>query len=216
MEANGNGTSPDHPARGMRASDRDRDAVARILQDAAGEGRITLEELEERLDRTYRARTYADLEPITADLPGDRVVPPPVGLAPRPRANRPQADAPLVMRAKAGTIARRGNWYVPRRVEVSNPYGDIRLDFRQATLLSDVIHIEVHGPWGQTKIILPESATARAKVDTSWFGSLDSEVPEVPAPPAPHFRITGSVKGGSLKVRYRRRLDDWTAWSDWG
>ncbi|MDA0562830.1 DUF1707 domain-containing protein [Streptomonospora sp. S1-112] len=217
MEANADSTSPHHhPARAMRASDRDRDAVARILQAAAGEGRITLEELEERLDRTYSARTYAELEPITADLPGGRVAPPSAGITPRRGAEAAQADTPLVIRAKAGTIARRGNWYVPRRVEVSNPYGQIRLDFRHATLLGDVIEIDLHAPWGQAKIILPEEATAQTEIDTSWLGSLDSEVPQVPAPPAPHFRISGNVKGGSVKVRYRRRVDDWTAWADWG
>ena len=55
--------------RHQRASDADREAVAEVLRRAAGDGRLTLEELEERLDSTYSARTYGDLEPIVADLP---------------------------------------------------------------------------------------------------------------------------------------------------
>ncbi|MUL42210.1 DUF1707 domain-containing protein [Streptomonospora sp. PA3] len=199
----------------MRASDGDRDRVARILQDAVAEGRITLDELGERLDRTYRARTYADLAPITADLPAAQAAPP----SPVPRrtaAPGAGAPAPLVIRSTAGTVVRRGNWRVPQRVEVSNPYGDTRLDFHEATLLAGTVDVLVHCPWGHAKIVLPDGATAVAGVDTSWFGSFDSAVPDTPAPPAPHFRITGNVKGGALKVRYRRRVDDWADWDLWG
>ena len=52
----------------LRVSDKERHEVAEVLREAAGEGRITLEELDERLEATYAARTYADLVPLTADL----------------------------------------------------------------------------------------------------------------------------------------------------
>src|SRR5687768_8154251 len=52
----------------LRISDNDRQKVAEVLRDAAGEGRIDLEELDERLELTWGAKTYADLVPITADL----------------------------------------------------------------------------------------------------------------------------------------------------
>ena len=53
----------------LRAGDGDRDAVAEQLREAHAEGRLTIEELEDRLDKTYAARTFADLAPLTADLP---------------------------------------------------------------------------------------------------------------------------------------------------
>ena len=56
------------PAR-LRVSDTDRHQVAEILRQAAGEGRIDLAELDERLEATYAAKTYADLVPLTVDLP---------------------------------------------------------------------------------------------------------------------------------------------------
>ena len=59
----------------LRASDADRERVAERLRAAAGEGRLTADELEERLERAFAAQTEADLEPLTADLPR----------APRPR-----------------------------------------------------------------------------------------------------------------------------------
>jgi len=53
----------------LRASDADRERVADRLQAAAGEGRLTAEELEGRLELAFSARTEAELEPLTADLP---------------------------------------------------------------------------------------------------------------------------------------------------
>jgi len=53
----------------LRASDADREAIAERLRAAAGEGRLTLEEADERLAAAYAARTVAELAPLTADLP---------------------------------------------------------------------------------------------------------------------------------------------------
>jgi Domain of unknown function (DUF1707) len=53
----------------IRAADSDRERVADRLRDAAAEGRLDSEELEERLERALRARTYAELEALMADLP---------------------------------------------------------------------------------------------------------------------------------------------------
>jgi hypothetical protein len=64
----------------LRASDADRDAVAERLRAAAVEGRLEPDELEERLHRALRARTYGDLDPLLVDLPPRRPV------APRQRA----------------------------------------------------------------------------------------------------------------------------------
>jgi hypothetical protein len=62
----------------LLASDADRERVAERLRGAAGEGRLTPAELEERLEGAFSARTEAELEPLVADLP----LPP---RAPRPR-----------------------------------------------------------------------------------------------------------------------------------
>ena len=56
----------------LRASDADREAVAAKLHQAAVEGRLDAEELEERLDLALRARTYGDLRRLVADLPAAR------------------------------------------------------------------------------------------------------------------------------------------------
>ena len=58
----------------MRAGDEDRQAVADRLKTALDEGRLDLAEYDERLQRTYAAKTYADLDGLLSDLPG--TVPP--------------------------------------------------------------------------------------------------------------------------------------------
>jgi hypothetical protein len=53
----------------MRASDQDRDKVAAVLREHMAAGRLTADELEERLDSTYKAKTMGDLQLVTQDLP---------------------------------------------------------------------------------------------------------------------------------------------------
>jgi hypothetical protein len=59
----------------LRASDADRDRVAERLRAAAGEGRLSADELEERLEQAFAARTEAELAPLTVDLPAPFVPP---------------------------------------------------------------------------------------------------------------------------------------------
>jgi hypothetical protein len=57
----------------LRASDADRERVAERLRQAATEGRILTEELEQRLEASFAARTYGQLDALLADLPGRRL-----------------------------------------------------------------------------------------------------------------------------------------------
>jgi len=56
----------------LRASDDDRERIADRLRNAAAEGRLLSEELEQRLATALRARTYGELDSVVADLPGDK------------------------------------------------------------------------------------------------------------------------------------------------
>ncbi|MGC5410288.1 DUF1707 SHOCT-like domain-containing protein, partial [Streptomyces sp. DT225] len=61
---------PARSAARMRASDADREAVVEQLREAAAEGRIDMDELDERLHLALTAKTYGELAPITDDLGG--------------------------------------------------------------------------------------------------------------------------------------------------
>lgn len=188
----------------MRVSDADRDQVAETLREAAAEGRITLDELDDRLERTYSSQIYADLEPIVADLPPTHGS----DLAQNPAAGAPSAPGqsgdPLVINAKGETAVRKGTWEVPARVEANGRWGACKLDLREARLTSPVTEIWIDVTGGSGSIILPEGATAHVDVDAAWFGSLKSQVDTVRKQGVPHFVITGEAKGGGLTVRYKR------------
>jgi hypothetical protein len=78
-------TDPD-----LLASDAEREHHAELLREHAAQGRLTVDELDERLDRVYAARTRGELEPIVSDLPAPRRTRPP---APRPARRRPEWTA---------------------------------------------------------------------------------------------------------------------------
>jgi hypothetical protein len=126
----------------LRISDHDRHQVAEILRHAAGEGRIDLEELDERLEATYAAKTYADLVPITADLPVQG--PAPTG-PPVPQGRR----APAVPAATyttsfsvMGDCTRRGVWQVPERHTAFSLMGGVTLDLREAVFAAREVTID--------------------------------------------------------------------------
>jgi Domain of unknown function (DUF1707) len=76
-------SSPD--SSGLRASDAERERVADALRRHHVEGRLDTEELQERLERCYAARTTGELAPLLADLPSEREA----GRAPRARSPWP-------------------------------------------------------------------------------------------------------------------------------
>ncbi|WP_432477346.1 DUF1707 SHOCT-like domain-containing protein [Nocardioides sp. GXQ0305] len=121
---------PGDPSR-LRISDADRHKVAELLRDAAAEGRLDLEELDERLEAAYAAKTYADLVPITIDLPAHGEQP---STAPAPRRETLPAtttyDSSLAI---MGGCTRKGPWLVPPRHQAFALMGGVDLDLREAT-----------------------------------------------------------------------------------
>ncbi|MFJ8688283.1 DUF1707 SHOCT-like domain-containing protein [Micromonospora wenchangensis] len=86
----------------MRAADADREATAERLRVALEEGRLDLHEYDERLQQTYGAKTYAELDTVLADLPGPTAAErsaltplvPPAPPVPGPGASVPDREVP--------------------------------------------------------------------------------------------------------------------------
>src|SRR6201990_3630127 len=102
------------PGSERRASHEDRDRVVEMLRVSAGDGRLTAEELDERLERAMTARTYRELGRLVADLPAvgsaaGAVVSP--ATAPRPK------DV-VRIDTRSGHVKRVDRWIVPQRMEV--------------------------------------------------------------------------------------------------
>lgn len=178
----------------LRISDADREAAAQRLHAALGEGRITLVELEERLDAVYAARTFSDLEPPLADLPGP-------GPAP---ASAPPGGAPadrLHLRTEMGTVKREGDWPVPQTMLLTTHMGSIHLDLSTARSVPARVEVEVSLGMGSATVVLPHGASADIDGVRGSWGTVKSKVPASGTGSAPHVVFTGKVGMGSLTVR---------------
>jgi hypothetical protein len=85
----------------MRTSDAERQRVAEFLRDACGDGRLSPEELEERLDDLFAGSTVADMAALVSDLPGGSAVIPRLGRGAAPR----RAAAPVAVRRRSQSPA---------------------------------------------------------------------------------------------------------------
>src|SRR5215472_4062687 len=119
----------------LRASHADRDRVVEELRIAAGDGRLTAEELDERLESALTARTYRELAVLTADLPSAGA--PAGGVAPKPK------DVMRLQR-RGGGVRLAGSWLVPKRMEINVVGGSVRLDFTDAVIAEPNLQIDAH------------------------------------------------------------------------
>jgi hypothetical protein len=190
---------PGDPSR-MRISDADRHRVAEVLREAAGEGRIDLDELDERLELTWAAKTYADLVPITADLHA-APHPPPAG-PPVPRAGGVPAVGHASSVAIMGECKRRGVWQVPAHHAAFSLMGSITLDLREAVLTARETVINASAIMGDVKILIP--AHMHAVVDGTPimgdYGQGKDKVPAALGPDSPTIRVKGVALMGSVQV----------------
>ena len=186
----------------LRISDNDRQKVADVLRDAAGEGRIDLDELDERLELTWGAKTYADLVPITADLH----LPTHPQAAPAP-VRRTPSGVPAVGHnssvAIMGETKRQGVWAVPEHHSAFALMGSVVIDLRQAQLSARETHINASSIMGEVKIIVP--AHMHVVVDgTPIMGDYTQGKDKVPAevgPDSPTVRVRGMALMGSVNVQ---------------
>jgi len=165
----------DTPA--LRASDADRDRAVVLLRDHAAEGRLTLEEFTERMERAYLARTHDELEELARDLPA----------AYAPVASRRSPTRFLL--SLFGSTEREGRIRVRRRVGCLMAFGNIDLDLRQATLEGDVITIVAFGMFGAIDVYVPEGV----EVDLHGFAMFGHKRTNgndpLPRPGSPLVRV---------------------------
>jgi hypothetical protein len=144
----------------LRISDADRHQVAEVLREAAGEGRIDLDELDERLEAAYAARTYADLVPITVDLPAAAATHLPTRLSAGHVAGAAAArPAPVVPGpaeerhvAILSGLDRKGVWVVPQHLTVLAFMGGVDLDLREAQFAGREVTITINAFLGGADI----------------------------------------------------------------
>ncbi|MGZ4351912.1 MAG: DUF1707 SHOCT-like domain-containing protein [Gaiellaceae bacterium] len=126
----------------VRASDAERERVVALLRDHAAEGRLTLEELAERVGAAYGAATTDELDALARDLP------------PAPPVQRRHVTRFLF--SLLGSTTRSGRIRLRRRVACLMAFGNIDLDLRQATFERDVLTVVKIGMFGAIDVYVPE------------------------------------------------------------
>ncbi|MFD9222873.1 DUF1707 domain-containing protein [Streptomyces sp. NPDC060064] len=199
----------------MRASDSERERVAERLREAVAEGRLDMEEFEQRLDAAYRARTHGELEPLVSDLPVGGL--PVVGTAPSPVATgsggwAQRVGGPATSNgafAFWGGFGRKGTWTVGRKFTTFTLMGGGELDLREARFEDRETVIRCFAIMGGVHIVVPPDLN----VEVGGFGLMggfgeQGQSEGLPDPAAPRVRITGfAIMGGVGVERKRTRAE---------
>jgi DUF1707 SHOCT-like domain len=177
---------PDRPTSGapppvIRASDRDREAAAARLNEAVGDGRLTLEEFGERLDRAYAARTRSALEPLTADLPAEGAVRGPDRLR-------------KVMLGIFWDSRRAGPQPLEDEITAIALLGDAVIDLRGSKATSKEITIRAWALLNDVDVIIPEGVA----VELSGVAVVGDNRNMTGPPPAGTSRFVVKIHGHAL------------------
>lgn len=165
----------------------DRDTAVNRLQEAYAEGRISHEEMDERLHQVLTVTTHGELVSVLALLPEEK----------------PATTSTIA--AASGWIRRRGAWRVPRFLKVESAYGKVDLDLSRAVIEHSVVDIELQLPFGRAKITVPRDAMVEIEdLRTEWKDPR-YKPRRRSYRGGPRIRISGAMGYGRLKIRHARR-----------
>ncbi|HEX4657958.1 MAG TPA: DUF1707 domain-containing protein [Streptosporangiaceae bacterium] len=181
----------------LRASHQDRDRVVEILRVAAGDGRLSSDELDERLEAALTARTFGELAALTTDLPA-------AGGAVGAAVSEPKDM--IRLECRSGSAKREGRWVVPRRIEVRVTSGEVKLDFTEAIFAQPLLKIDAQVSSGRLLLVTKPGIMVDADDVAVRSGEVKVRQPWGPDVPVTlRLEVSGKVGSGSIKARPPRR-----------
>ncbi|GAB3736982.1 DUF1707 domain-containing protein [Nocardiopsis nanhaiensis] len=177
------------PAR-MRASNSDRERVSEVLRAAVTDGRLDMDEFEERLNQAQEAKTLGELPGITADL--------------MPAEEQPIQLDPEPMVSWFTTLTRKGRWVALPDEPAGAVAGRAEIDMREALLTHNHHRMSASVFFGRVIIDVPEGVEVRL-TGWSFFGrrSTNARRPTLSNPPV--LEVGGFSIFGSVRVRAPKR-----------
>ena len=192
------GPEPGRPP-AIRASDQDRDAVVQRLQQAFAERRLDDDEFDDRMRAALTARTSADPDRLTGDLP-----------AATPRSSAAPAVAGTTpgrwAMAYKNSIRRGGRWRVPERFTSVVYKGGGWLDLRAAELTAPVTTVVAVAYKSRIDILVPPGVRVEMDgfgVSKGWSAEEETEI-RLPHD-APTVRVSGIAYKGTIETRTKPR-----------
>ena len=177
----------------LRASHDDRDRVVEILRVSAGDGRLTAEELDERLEQAMTARTYGELAKLVTDLPEAGSV-----------VAAPALRAKDVVRidCHSGDARREGRWVVPQRLEVKVTSGHVLLDFRDAVITQPALRIDAEVRSGHLTLVTRPGIVVDTDDVVVRSGHVKVRAPWGPdVPELLRVEVAGTIGSGHFVAR---------------
>jgi DUF1707 SHOCT-like domain len=169
-------------------TDADRAAAAELLQRAAGDGRLTLEQFSDRVGAVWAATSHQQLTAATS------------GLAEAPPVGSTKTVSSVV--SVLGDQSRAGRWRLPPTLRAVGLLGDVQLDLRTVVMAAgDVVDIRAVTLLGSVDIMVP----AGIEVELTGFdvlGSRELRLAPVPRRPGtPLIRVHAYGLLGDVSVR---------------
>jgi Domain of unknown function (DUF1707)/Cell wall-active antibiotics response 4TMS YvqF len=193
---------PFNPNSRLRASDNDREQAAAVINSALADGRLTVPEHSDRLDKIYQAKTQAEIVPLIDDLPVNATTPAPV----RRGDLAPATGRRQVIIAIFGGASRKGQWHVEPNMTAVTIFGGASLDFRDVELPAQEIRLHASCVFGGIDITVPPEMRV---VDSGFalFGGRDvgSGSAESTNPNSPVLRLSGITLFGGLGAKHKQR-----------
>ena len=185
-------TAGDPDGLAERVSDADRDRTVTVLREHVVDGRLTLDEFSERMERALRSTTRGDLDAVMADLPEARA-----GL-PEPSA-RTRTGRRWHVAVMSGHSTK-GRWRISGKTSAVAVMGGCDLDLRRAEIDGPEVEITAVAFWGGIKVIVPEGFDVELR-GFSFMGGRSLRLRDVPiVRGSPRIVIRGFAVMGSIDV----------------
>ena len=180
----------------LRASHEDRDRVVELLRVSAGDGRLTGDELDERLELAMTARTYGELAKLVADLPADGSV------ASVPALQAPRAKDVVRLDTGSGHTIRNGRWILPQRIEARVRSGHLKLDFTQAVITQPSLQLDAEVRSGHVILITRPGIVVDTDDVVVRSGHIQVRAPWGPdVPEVLRIEVSGKIGSGHFVAR---------------
>ena len=196
--------APSGPEKPVVSLERERENAIELLTHHFAQDNLSLEDLEQRMERVYRATSVQALRDLTRDLPTEEK---PTAPERRP-APIPAAFAPREGRITSimASTKRRGVFQVPPELKVVSVMSETHLDFTEAHFGQGVTEIKLRALMAQLRIVLPPGVRVVFQPNAIMSEASDeSDNPPPVGSGAPVIRITGPVVMSELKVTIRTR-----------
>jgi hypothetical protein len=199
-------SSPSPEQRPVASLTDERERVIQQLSEHFANDRLSLEDLESRMELAYKASSVAELQRLTADLPSTAVAP--VAEASPPSTLAPDRDRVYAVMSET---TRRGAWVVPQHLDLVAVMSDTTIDLTQAVLPTGIIDIHVRSLCAAVKVVVPPGLQVVSRISSLMSSVRGSSEPNAATDPSGAWRngtvvrLSGWALMAEVQTKVRRR-----------